>query len=311
MKRKYIWYALFLVLLVLSGAYSYSKFYKITHPKQVFEQSPKSSSKINKSVSEKSVENKQSFDSSKVYIAFLGLDKTEDRIKTIGNFRTDTIGIFAIDLDTKSVKLLSIPRDTYVSIPGRPGKDKINAAYVYGGMGKSGFEKSLQTISDFLGIDVNYYVSIDMEVIPNIVDAVGGVQINVEEDMHTHGANLNKGLQWLDGQKASEYVRWRYDPMGDINRVKRQQKFIIAFLQQLHRNNNISTYINLYNAFKNQIHTNLNLDQVLALAYLMKDVDLNSIKMYQVPGDFYNLHGISYWKPDMQKLSDILRQYTS
>ncbi len=235
---------------------------------------------------------------------------TDERIKTIGNFRTDTIGIFSIDLKTKKVNLLSIPRDTYVQIPGREGYDKINAAYPYGGMGKTGYELSLKTISNFLGIDVNYYVSIDMQNIPHMVDAVGGIPINVEEDMHTHGANLNKGYQILDGKKAEEYVRWRYDPMGDINRVKRQQQFLLAFLKQLKTNkNDISTYLKLYNAFKGDIYTNLNFNQILALMSVMKDVNADDIKTYTVPGGFYNLNNISYWKPDVEKLNEILKEF--
>ncbi|AEF17730.1 MULTISPECIES: LCP family protein [Thermoanaerobacterium] len=307
MRKKTIILTLIIIFAIILSIFGYNSYNTFKNPTSAF-----SSTKMPNSskITDKAKKNNSEFSSEKIYLAFLGLDMTDERIKTIGNFRTDTIGIFSIDLKTKKVNLLSIPRDTYVQIPGRKGYDKINAAYPYGGMGKSGYELSLKTISNFLGIDVNYYISIDMQNISQIVDAVGGVPINVEEDMHTHGANLNKGYQVLDGKKAEEYVRWRYDPMGDINRVKRQQQFLLAFLKQLKANkNDVSSYIKLYDAFKGDIYTNLNFNQILALISVMKDVNADDIKTYTVPGSFYNLNNISYWKPDMEKLNEILKEF--
>lgn len=307
MRKKTIILTLIIIFVIILSIFGYNSYNSFKNPTSAFlnikmPNSPKNTDKTKKSNSE--------FSSEKIYLAFLGLDMTDERIKTIGNFRTDTIGIFSIDLKTKKVNLLSIPRDTYVQIPGRKGYDKINAAYPYGGMGKSGYELSLKTISNFLGVNVNYYISIDMQNIPQIVDAVGGIPINVEEDMHTHGANLNKGYQILDGKKAEEYVRWRYDPMGDINRVKRQQQFLLAFLKQLKANkNDVSSYIKLYDSFKGDIYTNLNFNQILALISVIKDVNADDIKTYTVPGSFYNLNNISYWKPDMEKLNEILKKF--
>lgn len=302
MKRKK-WFIFFLIVsIVASGAFFvYYKYIRITkHPESVFN----NDNKNNISNSE------QALPKDKVYIAFLGLDKNDERVHTLGSFRTDTIMIFSIDLNDKVVKVLSIPRDTYVDIPGFH-KDKINAAYVYGGMGEKGYALSLKTISDFLGIDVPYYISIDMQTIPDIVDAIGGVPLDVEVNMHSHGANLDKGYQILDGQKAYQYLRWRYDPMGDINRIKRQQKFIIAFANQLKsKAKDVSTYINLYNTFKGKLYTNLNYEQILALIYAVKDISPDSIEKFTVPGDFYDLNGISYWKPDMEKLNEVLQEFT-
>lgn len=307
MRKKTIILTLIIIFAIILSIFGYNSYNTFKNPTSAFSNTKMpNSSKI----TDKAKKNNSEFSSEKIYLAFLGLDMTDERIKTIGNFRTDTIGIFSIDLKTKKVNLLSIPRDTYVQIPGREGCDKINAAYPYGGMGKSGYELSLKTISNFLGIDVNYYVSIDMQNISQIVDAVGGIPINVEEDMHTHGANLNKGYQVLDGKKAEEYVRWRYDPMGDINRVKRQQQFLLAFLKQLKANkNDVSSYLKLYNAFKGDIYTNLNFNQILALISVIKDVNADNIKTYTVPGSFYNLNNISYWKPDMEKLNEILKEF--
>ncbi|MEW9081777.1 LCP family protein [Caldanaerobacter subterraneus] len=300
MKKKFL--LLFLLLFILVAVIGYQKYINITrHPENLF-------IKDNSSETENTSIKPSSPD--KTYIAFLGLDKTDERVHTLGSFRTDTIMIFCVDLDDKIIKVLSIPRDTYVDIPGF-GKDKINAAYVYGGMGEKGYALSLKTISEFLGINVPYYISMDMQTIPEIVDAIGGIPLDVEINMHTHGANLDKGYQILDGQKAYQYVRWRYDPMGDINRVKRQQKFIIAFANQLkNKTKSLSDYLDLYNAFKGKLYTNLNYEQILALIYVVKDISPDSIEKFMVPGEFYNLNGISYWKPDMQKLDEVLKNFT-
>ncbi|HHW57025.1 MAG TPA: LCP family protein [Clostridia bacterium] len=290
---------LILIIAVVIIFLGFQECTKITqHPEKLFNKNDKND---NSTI-------EQNYD--KVYIAFLGLDKTEERIHTLGSFRTDTIMIFSVDLDDKVIKILSIPRDTYVDIPGFH-KDKINAAYTYGGMGEKGYDLSLKTISNFLGIKVSYYISMDMETIPEIVDSIGGVPLDVEIDIHTHGANLNKGYQILDGQKVYQYVRWRYDPMGDINRVKRQQKFIIAFLNHLKsKTKDVSTYINLYNAFKGKLYTNFDYEQILALIYVIKDISPNSIEKFAVPGEFYHQNGISYWKPDMQKLQEVIQNFT-
>jgi LCP family protein required for cell wall assembly len=302
MKKKYIFVLIIAIIVISVISFEYYNYKIMMVPRNAFKEKSNNFTDNNN--------DKTNFNSDKIYIAFLGLDKTDERIKTIGNFRTDTIAIFSIDLKTKKVNLLSIPRDTYVEISGQNGKDKINAAYVYGGMGKKGYDTSLKTISNFLGINVTYYMSIDMQIIPQIVDAVGGVPLTVEEDMHTQGANLNKGYQVLDGIKAEQYIRWRYDPMGDINRVKRQQNFMLAFMKKLHSStNDISSYIKLYNAFNGQVYTNLNFQQIVVLMGIFKDVKTDEIKIFIVPGDFYDYNDISYWKPDVDKLNAIIQEF--
>ena len=161
----------------------------------------------------------------KATIMIMGVDERSDDIG-----RSDTLMVATIDPVKNETSLLSIPRDTRVAIP-RNGYDKINAAYAYGG------EKLTQrTVEDFLGIRIDHYVIINIHAFQKIVDAIGGIDINVEKRMYYEDPwdddggliiDLRPGMQHMDGKTAVTYVRYR-DEDGDIGRVKRQQKFMRA-----------------------------------------------------------------------------------
>jgi LCP family protein required for cell wall assembly len=140
-----------------------------------------------------------------------------------------------VDTKTKQMSLLSIPRDTRVNIP-KYGWDKINAADALGGP-----ELSMKVVSNLLDIPEKYYVQANFNGFKDIVDALGGVTLDVEQNMYhedeTDGGayeiNLKKGVQRLDGDKALQYVRYRDYAMGDIDRTKYQQKFLVALAKEM------------------------------------------------------------------------------
>ena len=155
--------------------------------------------------------------SSTIHILFLGIDRTEESDITIGVHRTDAIALAKIYLDSKKIKILRIPRDTYVFMPSINKMDKINHAYVWGGMGEKGIQSTIETINQFVKYTkVDYYFTIDMEPVPEIVDMLGGVDLEVDVDMDTHGFNLSRGFQHLDGEKAYQFISWRYSGEGEI-----------------------------------------------------------------------------------------------
>ncbi|MDD4722947.1 MAG: LCP family protein, partial [Acidaminococcaceae bacterium] len=162
-------------------------------------------------------------------IVVMGVDKREGDVG-----RSDTLFVVMFDAKNNHASLLSIPRDTMVKIP-QNGWDKINHAYAYGG-----HKMTSQTVEEFLGIRINNYVIIDFKGFVRIIDAIGGIDIDVEKNMHYTDPydddglviNLNKGWQHLDGKKAIEYVRYR-DEEGDIGRIKRQQKFIASVYHKI------------------------------------------------------------------------------
>ena len=150
-------------------------------------------------------------------IVVMGVDERSDDVG-----RSDTLFVVMFDSSNKSASLLSVPRDTRVRIEGH-GWDKINHAYAYGGR-----ELTQKTVEELLGIKINNYVMVDFKGFTGLVDAIGGIDIDVEKDMYYHDTwdgftvDLKKGRQHLDGKTAIQYVRFR-DEEGDIGRIRRQQ----------------------------------------------------------------------------------------
>ena len=155
-------------------------------------------------------------------IVVLGVDERPSEEDT---GRSDTLFVVMLDSDNNNVSLLSVPRDTRVKIPGY-GWDKINHAFAFGG-----HKLTQQTTEELLGIRINNYVMIDFKGFKGLVDAIGGVDIEVEKPMSYYDEwdgftiDLAPGMQHMDGDKAIQYVRYR-DEEGDIGRIRRQQKFL-------------------------------------------------------------------------------------
>ncbi|WP_153505266.1 LCP family protein [Cumulibacter manganitolerans] len=135
-----------------------------------------------------------------------------------GSMRSDTMMLVHIPADRSRVYLMSFPRDSWVNIPGRQGKDKINAAFSYGGP-----DLALKTIEQYSQVHIDHVMMIDWNGFKDLTDALGGVTIN-EPGVGTHKMN---------GEQALAYVRTRYTlPNGDFDRVKRQQNFLRAIMAQ-------------------------------------------------------------------------------
>ena len=147
---------------------------------------------------------------------------------TVAGGRTDTIILLYVPLTGKPV-MISVPRDSYVAIPGH-GKNKINASYAIGGAALL-----IQTIEQATGLRVDHYVEIGFEGFAGLVDAVGGVDVCLSKPMNDAKAHINlpKGCQTLDGAKALGYVRARYsDPLGDLGRVQRQREIVSKIISK-------------------------------------------------------------------------------
>ncbi|MBC1669627.1 LCP family protein [Listeria welshimeri] len=143
--------------------------------------------------------------------------------------RSDSLMIAHYNTKTNTPKLVSIMRDTYVDIPGH-GKNKINAAYSYGGP-----ELVRQTIKENFGVDVEYYVVANFEGFPKIVDTLTpeGIKINAEKDMSKNiDVSIKKGEQVMDGKTLLQYARFRKDAEGDFGRIRRQQQVLEALKEQ-------------------------------------------------------------------------------
>ena len=216
--------------------------------------------------------------------------------------RSDTLFVVMLDKSKKNAALLSVPRDTRVKIKGH-GWDKINAAFAYGGQ-----KLTRETVQDFLGIKINNYVLVDFQGFKGLVDAVGGVDINVEKRMYYYDPydgfeiDLRPGMQHMDGKTAMQYVRYR-DEEGDIGRIRRQQKFLMALYRHIASKNIIAKIPGVSKQIMSMVKTDLSLKEMVELGNVMREmVEKDGLKMSMVPGEPEYIDGISYWIPDIPKM---------
>lgn len=223
-----------------------------------------------------------------------------DEIENYG--RADTIVFLSISPKTKDVLILSIPRDTRVEIPGR-GMDKINHAYAFGG------EKLIsKTVSSFLDVPIHFYAVADFNGFVNIIDELGGVDINVEKEMYyvdkAGGVEINlyPGKQVLDGEKSLQYIRFRNDKLGDLGRIKRQQKLALAVIKKMMNFDSITKIPQISEEIKRYIETNIKVQDAIALANLFKGVNQEKFKLETVLGNPVYIEGVSYLEPNVEEV---------
>ncbi len=244
-------------------------------------------------------------------IMIMGVDTRDDDVG-----RSDTLMIAAVDPKRDQASLLSIPRDTRVKIAGH-GWDKINAAYAYGSAksGVLGGEKLAQrTVEDFLGVNIDHYVVIDTHAFQKIIDALGGIDIDVEKRMYYEDPwdddgglviDLKPGMQHMNGKTAVTYVRYR-DEEGDIGRIKRQQKFMKACMEKVTSPSIIPKLPTVIKEVMGSVKTDLSFRQLLEFAGTLKEAQKNGLKTDMVPGRPLYISGVSYWIPDVEKLRTTL-----
>ncbi len=241
----------------------------------------------------------------KATIMIMGVDERADDVG-----RSDTLMLATIDPDRDKAALLSIPRDTRVRIQ-RYGYDKINAAFAYGG------EKlTKQTVEDFLGVNIDYYIIINTRSFIKIIDAIGGIDINVEKRMYYEDPwdddgglliDLKPGLQHMDGKTAVTYVRYR-DEEGDIGRIKRQQKFMQACMDQFTNPSILMKLPTIIQEIMGSVRTDLSMRQLLEFAGTLKSAQKYGLRTDMVPGRPLYIEGISYWIPDISEMRFILAE---
>lgn len=183
-----------------------------------------------------------------ITILFLGIDQWEGE-----KGRTDTLLLAAVHPGKKRTLLLSIPRDTQAELAGSGRWDKINHAYAYGGT-----EMTLHTVHSFLGIPLDYYVSVNMDGFEQIIDALGGVEVHNQTAYQYWGYQFPEGIIQLDGERALAYARMRYfDPAGDLGRNRRQQQVIKGLLDKLKKPTLITNYDHLLSQIGEHVKTNI------------------------------------------------------
>ena len=236
-------------------------------------------------------------DSSRINILFVGFRGNypkEDKCP----FCTDTLILLTVDPVTKTAGMLSIPRDMWVNIPGF-GYSRINTAWTLGRGSKlpgGGPGLTMKTISQFIGVPIDYYVQVDFDTFVDIIDQLGGVDVYNDEtldlDPVSHGVDQPKvkltccGYRHLNGAVALAYARCRHIEQGcddgDFGRSRRQQKVIFGIREKILDPRNFPMLMrrapDLYASFSSGIHTNLSFSNALKLAALVRDIPKESIQ---------------------------------
>lgn len=222
-----------------------------------------------------------------INIVVFGLDRNGNG--TDG--RSDAMKVLSLDTKNNVAKVTSFQRDTLIYIPGDVQDfDKLNHPYAYGGA-----KLAMQTINYNFDLDLTRYVSLNFDAIEKIVDAVGGVEIEVQsKEISSIPGVTRSGLQHLTGSQALSYMRIRYAD-SDYVRMERQTNVMKAIFAQL-KSISYTQLLNLLNECLPYVETNLTKDEIISLGLDALKVDLSNIEQYQVPSQGYSdiNHSVSY-----------------
>ncbi len=241
------------------------------------------------------------------YMNFLivGLDESE-RL-------TDIIMIASLDVEKKTIRILQIPRDSYVGI-GSTGK--INEAYNNGDSELSPINRLVSTINTQYALPISHYVTVTLEAFRGVVDAMGGIKINMPYTIHhDNGIVIEEGEQVLNGDEAEALVRHRRSyAEADIGRIKALRIFVAAAFAQA-KEMGIGEVTGVAKAAWGDFTTDLTINEILTIANVVIDVDMADISMHMVPGegvspsDPLNTTGLSIWSMHKQETADLLNEY--
>lgn len=244
-----------------------------------------------------------------ISILVLGVDQGLEGRNDKGN--SDTIILVTVNPTTKKATMTSIPRDTLTEILGETSNTsyymfKVNSAYQFGG--SSG---SVKTVSAMLNVPINYYVEVNMKALESLVNALGGVDVNVPFSFSYDWCDFKKGKQHLDGRHAIAYARMRYDdPRGDYGRQLRQRQIIQAVVKKGLSVNGLVNYQKLLKVFAKYVKTNLTFGDMTSLAINYRSAASNISSGY-IQGHDATISGTSLQiasTEELQKWSNKLRK---
>ena len=231
-------------------------------------------------------------------VLLLGID-TGDLGRT-DQGRSDALMVATVNPNDGQTTVVSIPRDTYVEIVGRGTDDKINHAYAFGGAAMS-----MDTVQKYLDIPIDHYVAMNMAGIKELVDAVGGVDVNNDLKFEKDDYTFDIGKIHLDGDQALSYTRMRYDdPSGDYGRQGRQRNIVAAVAKKALSLEGVTQYQQVLNAMEGNMKTDMDFStmQKIALDYRYA---FGKIEQVQMQGDGFMQDGISYQRVSENELARV------
>ena len=236
---------------------------------------------------------------SRLNILVMGLDRRPGESGLA--YRTDTMMLLSLDRDTNSLGILSIPRDLYVDVPGYSSLQRINSAMVLGELEQPNYGPTLamQTVQYNFGMPIHNFIALDFQAVTDLVDALGGVDIEVPYDIVDYeypdmnfGYDpliLRAGLQHLDGQTALKFARTRHGD-NDFERARRQQIVLYAVRDRVLNLNMLPQLVvqspSMFAALADNVYTGLTLDQIIQLVFTLKDIPSASIRTGVVDSNY-------------------------
>ncbi|NSQ90400.1 LCP family protein [Enterococcus faecalis] len=234
-------------------------------------------------------------------VLLLGIDTGDDGRVEQG--RSDTTIVATVNPRDKQTTLVSLARDTYVDIPGQGKQDKLNHAYAFGGA-----SLAMDTVENYLNIPINHYVSINMAGLKELVNAVGGIEVNNNLTFSQDGYDFTIDKISLDGEQALSYSRMRYeDPNGDYGRQERQRKVIEGIVQKVLSLNSVSNYQEILTAVSDNMKTDLSFDDMKKIALDYRSA-FGKVKQDQLQGTGFMQDGVSYQRVDEQELTRVQQE---
>jgi LCP family protein required for cell wall assembly len=289
MKKKILFWILGIigVLVIAGGVYAYTVYSNVSNTLNTVHKP------LDRDKSDKRDKKVEIADNKPISILLMGVDQEDN-----GTGRSDSLMLFTLNPKTKSMKITSIPRDSYTEIVGKGKKDKINHAYAFGGI-----DMTVKTVENFLNVPVDHYIEVNMAGFKDIVDAVGGVDVNNDLEFTSRESHFAKGNIHLNGETALKYTRMRYeDPRGDFGRQMRQRQVIQAVIKKGASVSSLASYGDVLKAIEKNVKTSLTQDQMFDIQKNYKDCMENSEEI-QIPGDGHKAaDGIwYYYVPDAAK----------
>ncbi len=238
-----------------------------------------------------------------VNVLVLGVD-TRPQNEEMGT-RTDTIMLVQLDPENDEIKLLSVPRDLLVEIePGK--KDRINAAYAYGGI-----EQTVDVLTNYAKVPIDHYAVVDFKGFEAAVDAMGGVKVEVEEGEFLERWHVEEGIARLNGRRALVYARYRGTTGGDLDRMERQRRLVAALRSEALRWKTFNKLPEILEITYEHVQTDLGLDEAFSIGRtLFREGRHDRMTSAQLKGTPETLpNGNQVLLPDEEANEAILREF--
>lgn len=248
------------------------------------------------------------------YMLLMGTDGSSEREEDEsfgGSFRTDSIILARIDPVNKKVSMVSIHRDTMVDM-GEYGQQKVNSAHAFGGAALS-----VKTVSDFAGVDISHYAEINFDGFRDIVDALGGVEVDVpvEIDDEDAGGHLDAGLQTLNGEQALILCRSRntYADSADPDSMRAaNQRLVLSAIAEKILSSDVATIANSVTAISKYVTTDLDVSDIIGLAQAMRGMDtstdfytaMDPVTNKLIGDGWYTYSNEEEWKAMMKRMDE-------